>query len=128
MTYGAREIPRPGSFCKEDKKMENKRNELAAKMEIVGQIFEIDGMTELLLKFEKGMNSVKFNAVVIQISALLLKSNKALADKILAMAPDMDDQKVQEMEDGEYAQALRNAILTDVMGFFASSPRSDGRK
>ena len=108
--------------------MENKRNELAAKMEIVGQIFEIDGMTELLLKFEKGMNSVKFNAVVIQISALLLKSNKALADKILAMAPDMDDQKVQEMEDGEYAQALRNAILTDVMGFFASSPRSDGRK
>ena len=108
--------------------MENKRNELAAKMEIVGQIFEIDGMTELLLKFEKGMNSVKFNAVVIQISALLLKNNKKLADKILAMAPDMDDQKVQEMEDGEYAQALRNAILTDVMGFFASSPRTGGNQ
>lgn len=108
--------------------MMNDRNMLAEKMELVGQVLEIDGMVDLLLKFDKGMNTVKFNAVVIQISALLLKENKALADRILAMGPDMDDEKVQALEDAEYAAALRNAILVDVMGFFASSPRSDGKK
>lgn len=108
--------------------MINNRNDLADKMELVGQVFEIDGMTELLVKFDKGMNNVKFNAVVIQISALLLKKNKPLADKILAMSPDMDDEKVQAMDDAEYAQALRNAIIVDIMGFFASSPHSDGKK
>ena len=108
--------------------MENKRNKLAEKMEIVGQVFEIDGMTELLTKFEAGMPPVKFNAVVIQITALLLKENKQLADKILSTNEGMDMEKVQKLDDGEYAKQLRNAILTDIMGFFASSPRSDGKK
>lgn len=104
------------------------RNELAEKMELIGQIFEIDGMSELLGKYEKGMTPVKFNAVTIQISALLLKGNRMLADKILALADGMDDEKVQEMSDAEYASALRNAIITDILGFFASSPHSDGKK
>lgn len=108
--------------------MANDRNDLAEKMELVGQVFEIDGMTELLAKFEKGINTVKFNAIVIQISALLLKKNKKLADRILATADGMDEKKVQEMDDGEYAQALRNAIIVDIMGFFVSSPHSDGKK
>lgn len=108
--------------------MENKRTSLAEKMEVVGQVFEIDGMVDLLLKFDKSMNTVKFNAVVIQITALLLKENKKLADRILAMEPDMDDEKVQELEDGDYAAKLRTAILTDVIGFFGSSPRSGGQK
>ena len=72
--------------------MENKRADLAEKMEIIGQIFEIDGMSELLKKFEpevdekgerKPTNIVKFNAVVIQVSALLLKHNKPIADRII---------------------------------------------
>ena len=108
--------------------MENKRNDLAEKMEIIGQIFEIDGMSDLLGKFDKNMNSVKFSAVVIQVSGLLLKENKRVADKIIAMHRGTDDEEVQGLEDGEYASSLRDAIITDVMGFFASSPRSDGKK
>ena len=35
---------------------------------------------------------------------------------------------VRGMEDADYALALRNAIIADVMGFFASSQPSDGGK
>ena len=108
--------------------MENKRADLAEKMEIIGQVFEINGMSDLLNKFEKDMNSVKFSAVVIQVSGLLLKENKPVADKILAMSRGISDEEVQKMEDAEYATALRDAIVSDVMGFFASSQRSDGKK
>lgn len=107
--------------------MENKRTDLAEKMEIVGQVFEIDGMSELLSKFEKGMNTVKFSAVVIQVSGLLLKENKKVADRIIAMHMEIPEEAVQKLEDGEYATALRDAIITDVMGFFGSSQRSDGK-
>ena len=108
--------------------MENKRIDLAEKMEIIGQIFEIDGMSELLSKFDKNMNNVKFSAIVIQVSGLLLKNNKPVADKIIAMSREISDEEVQKLEDSEYATALRDAIITDVMGFFASSPRSGGKK
>ena len=107
--------------------MENKRTDLAEKMEIIGQIFEIDGMTELLVKFQYGMPQVKFNAVLIQVSSLLLKKRKDISDKIIAMHREISDEDVQAMDDGEYAQALKDTILTDVMGFFASSPHTDGK-
>ena len=108
--------------------MENKRTDLAEKIEVIGQIFEIDGMAELLAKFEKGMNNVKFSAVVIQVSGLLLKENKPVADKIICMHRRCTDEDVQKLEDGEYATALKDAILGDVMGFFAPSPPSGGAK
>ena len=104
------------------------RVDLAEKMEIIGQVFEIDGMADLLNKFQKDMNPVKFNAVTIQISGLLLKGNRELADKIIAMSKEKTVEEVQEMQDAEYAGALRDAIITDIMGFFASSPRTDGKK
>ena len=115
----------------------NSRADLAEKMEIIGRIFEIDGMTELLRKFEpeddgkgkkKPISTVRFNAVVIQISALLLKHDKDLSDKVIALSLEEPDEKIQELDDGEYATALRNAIIRDVMGFFASSQPSGGRK
>lgn len=106
----------------------NNRNELAEKMEIIGRIFEIDGMTELLNKYESGMTTVKFNAVTIQVSALLLRENKDLSDKIIAMSLDETEENIQEMDDATYATALRNAIIRDVMGFFASSQPSGGKK
>ena len=115
----------------------NTRADLADKMEIIGRIFEIDGMPELLRKFEpeedkdgkkKPISTVRFNAVVIQISALLLKHDKASADRIIAMSLEEPDEKIQALDDGEYAAALRNAIVRDVMGFFASSQPSGGRK
>lgn len=106
----------------------NNRADLAEKMEIIGRIFEIDGMTELLNKYQSGMSTVKFNAVTIQVSALLLKNNKDLSDRIIAMSLEEPDEKIQELDDGEYATALRNAIIRDVMGFFASSQPSGGRK
>ena len=108
--------------------MENKRNTLAEKMEVIGQVFEIDGMSDLLDKFDKRMNKVKFSAVIIQISGLLLKENKHLADKIISMSKGITEKEVHEMADNVYATALRDAIITDVMGFFASSPISDGQK
>ena len=115
----------------------NTRADLAEKMEVIGRIFEIDGMTELLRKFEpeedehgkkKPVSTVRFNAIVIQISALLLKHDKWAADRIIAMSLEEPDEKIQELDDGEYASALRNAIIRDVMGFFASSQPSGGRK
>jgi len=110
------------------KKTENGRNELAEKMEVIGQVFEIDGMSDLLSKYEAGMNMVKFNAVTIQVSALLLRENKALADRIIAMGREIGEEEVQALEDGAYAAALRDAIVRDVMGFFASSAPTAGQK
>ena len=116
---------------------QNSRVDLAEKMEIIGQIFEIDGMSDLLKKYDAGtdekgervpISMVKFNAVTIQVSALLLKTNKDLADKIIAMSLEEKDEEVQKMDDATYAQALRNAIIRDVMGFFASSRPSDGKQ
>lgn len=108
--------------------MENKRLTLADKMEIIGRIFEIDGMSGLLSKYEKDMNSVKFSAVTIQVSGLLLRKDKKLADQVVAMSKGISIEKVQEMADGEYATALRDAFITDVMGFFGSSQHSDGKQ
>ena len=64
-----------------DKRKNNDRKDLADKLEVIGEIFEIDGMAELLGKFDEKMNLVKFNAVTIQITSLLLKANKPLADR-----------------------------------------------
>jgi len=110
------------------KKEAKDRNQLAEKMEIIGQVFEIDGMSEMLNKYKAGMPTVQFNAVTIQVSGLLLKTNKELSDRIIAMSLDETDETVQGMDDAEYALALRNAIIRDVMGFFVSSPRSGGQK
>lgn len=106
----------------------NNRAELAERMELVGQVFEIDGMQELLTKFEKGMSMVKFNAITIQVSSLLLKENKVLADRIIAAGEGRTPEEVDAMDDGEYAATLKNVILRDVLGFFGSSPRTDGLK
>lgn len=107
--------------------MTNKRADLAEKLEVIGQVFEIDGMADLLGKFEKDMNPVKFSAVVIQVAGLLFKANKRLADRIIGMSRGISDKAVQELDDARYATALRDAIVTDVMGFFAQSPNSDGK-
>lgn len=104
------------------------RNELAEKLELIGGMFEIDGMSDLLEKLTPGMNPVKFSAVIIQVESLLMKNNKAAADGIVAMSKKIKIEEVEEMNDAEYASALKDAIITDVMGFFASSPRSGGKK
>lgn len=113
------------------------RNELAEKLELVGGMFEIDGMTELLRKFEpeedgkgnkKTISPVKFNAVVIQVESLLMKGNQAVADKIVAMNRQISLEEVAAMDDTDYANALKAAILKDVLGFFASSASTDGKK
>ena len=104
------------------------RNELAEKMEIIGQIFEIDGMSELLDKYEQGMKMIKFNAVTNQVGGLLIRQNKALADKVIALSRGISVEEVQQMDDAAFANALKEAIIRDIMGFFVSSPRSDGKK
>ena len=117
--------------------MANNRNELAEKLEIIGGIFEIDGMSELLKKFEtekdekgnaKPLGAVRFNAVVIQIESLLMKNNQHLADRIIMMKKGIDEEELNKLDDAEYANALKDTIITDVMGFFASSPRTAGKK
>ncbi len=104
------------------------RNELAGKLELIGRMFEIDGMSDLLGKFEAGMNNLKFSAVVIQVESLLMQKDQGVADKIIAMNRGIEEAEVEKLDDIEYANALRTAILTDVIGFFGSSPRSDGKK
>ena len=104
------------------------RNELAEKLEIIGNLFEIDGMDALVNKYEKGISLVKFNAITIQIEALLLKANKKIADELIAKNMGVSIEEVEKFDDAEYSTSLRNAIITDVMGFFASSQRMDGQK
>lgn len=111
-----------------DKAKTAERTNLAERMEIIGRVFEIDGMSELLDKYQTGMTSVKFNAVTIQVSALLLREDKELADRIIAMVLEESEEEIQKLTDAEYATALRNAIIKDVMGFFVSSPATGGGK
>lgn len=104
------------------------RNELAEKLEIIGGVFEIDGMSDLMGKYVAGMNTIQFNAVTVQVAGLLLKHNRTLADKIVSLHLGQTDKQTQQMGNTEYANSLRDAIITDVMGFFASSQSSDGQK
>lgn len=104
------------------------RNKLATQLELVGEMLEIDGMNELFEKFTPEITNVKFSAVVIQISALLLKNRQDTADKLISFARDVSMDDVQELDEGEYGKALKNAITKEVLGFFASSQRTDGKK
>lgn len=113
------------------------RNELAEKLELIGRMFEIDGMNELIAKFdgktdEKGKkvppNPVQINAIVIQIESLLVKDDPDLAGMIIGMSSGKTQEEIEEMDDGEYARLLKNAIMTDVIGFFGSSPSTAGRR
>ncbi len=104
------------------------RNELAEKLELIGSIFEIDGMDKLVNKFEKGISIIKYNAITIQIESLLLKKNPEVAEQLVAAHLDKTVDEIKELSDAEYAVSLRDAITTDVIGFFASSPHTDGQK
>ena len=104
------------------------RSNLAEKLEAIGSVLEIDGMTELLAKFDKDMGNVKFSAVVFQIAALLVQKNQKAADKIIGLNLGIDEKGVAALDDSSYADALKNAIVTDVMGFFASAPPTDDQK
>ena len=104
------------------------RESLAEKLELIGQVFEIDGVDELCGKIEEGIKTIKFNAVVIQISGKIIKANPKLADKLVAMRLEIEEKDVAKLEDKEFGDALKAAIIKDVFGFFASSPPSDGTK
>lgn len=113
------------------------RNELAEKLELIGRMFEIDGMNDLVMKFdgkkdEKGKkippNPVQVNAYVIQIESLLMKNDPELATMIIGMSCGKAPEEIEKMDDGEYARRLKNAIMTDVIGFFGSSPSSAGQR
>ncbi len=104
-----------------------RRTELADKLEVVGRVFEITGMAELLDKLEPGINNVRFNSIVIQIAAKLMKEDQQLAEQIIAMREELTEEQVQELDDGAFALALRNAIITDVMGFFGSLGHTGGK-
>ena len=54
--------------------------------------------------------------------------NDETKEKTAMRLNDLPEEAVQKMEDGDYASALRDAIVTDVMGFFGSSPRTDGKQ
>ena len=104
------------------------RENLAEKLELIGSVFEIEGLTGKLEKLHQGMDSVAFNAVVIQVAGLLLKENPEAADKLVRMSLDISEKDVEKMDEGTYATALKGALIKDVLGFFGSSPRSDGKK
>jgi len=108
--------------------MENKRENLAEQLEMIGELFEIEDLVPLFVKFDKEMSVVRFNAVVIQISGVLLAKNRALADKLVAFRRGVTLDEVAEMSDAEYSIALRDAITKDAIGFFGSSQPSAGEK
>lgn len=114
-----------------------RRSDLAEKLEVIGQLFEIKGMRELLAKFdpevdEKGkkkpIDPVKFSAIVIQVAGLMLRENQYACDKILCMSMGVTQEEVDKLDDAEYSNALKGAIVKDVIGFFGSSPSTAGQK
>lgn len=104
------------------------RTELAEKLELVGEMLEIEGMNELFEKFQKGITTVQYNAIVIQIGARLMKEKPITADKLISMNTGNTLDEIDKLEDGEYGKALRNAITAEVIGFFASSGTSGNKK
>ena len=108
--------------------MAKQRNGLADKLEIVGRLFEIDGMADIFDKFTKSKSVIQFNAVVIQISGLLMKEAPDIADKLISANRGISPEEVDNLEDGEYSLALKDAITGDVLGFFASYPHTGGKK
>jgi hypothetical protein len=108
--------------------MENKRENLAEQLEMIGELFEIEDLVPLFVKFDENMSVVRFNAVVIQISGVLLAKNRGLADKLVAFRRGVTLDEVAEMSDADYGLALRDAITMDAIGFFVSSQPSAGKK
>lgn len=98
--------------------MENKRMDLADKLEIVGRFLEIKGVNDLLFKIDKNLDISQFNGVTIQLMSIGLKKDKKLMDKLVQMKSEKTEAEVNEMPDSEYTQQLRMAILQEVLGFF----------
>ena len=108
--------------------MENNRKDLAEQLEIIGEMLEIDGVSDLLAKFRPGMNTLHINAITLQICSLLLSKRKATADKLVAMHKGCTIEEANEMDDAAFSIALRDAVLGDALCFFGSSPATGGRK
>lgn len=95
------------------------RADIADQLELIGDVMEIEEIVDVLGKFEKGDGIYKVNARVMKIEGILLRNNKTAADKLVAMANDKSIDEVDAMNDKDYTKALRDAILTEVLGFFA---------
>ena len=105
------------------------RNELADKLGLVGEMLEIEGMSDLFDKFNtKGLTMIQMNAIIIQIGSLTMKKNPDAADKLIAMNRKIPVEDVEKIDDGEYGKALRKAISEEVLGFLGSSPRTENKK
>lgn len=108
--------------------MENNRENLAEKLEIIGEMLEIDGVSDLLARFKPGMNTLQINAITLQICAILLKNRSGVADKLIIGHCGCTVEEAEEMDDAAYSIALRDAVLGDALCFFGSSPAMGGRK
>ena len=98
--------------------MENKRENLAEQLEMIGELFEIEQITPLLMRYKNGMSGQQFNALTLQVCSVVMKQNKGLCDRLIAKNKNIDLDAVQELDDAEYSLAMREAITKDVLGFF----------
>lgn len=96
----------------------NERTGLAEKLELIGSLFEIDGVEEQLGKLKAGMSIFAINAITTRVESILLKADKELADRLVAAYRQIDLEQVNEYSDKDYTITLREAILTEVIGFF----------
>lgn len=112
--------------------MENKRKDLAEALELVGGVFDIDGMAELAAKAEKAAKEQASQARILAISykmeALLMQKDPGLADRLVAWHMGKSVEEAAQLEDAEYGRQLRDTVVADVCGFFGLSPRTDGTK
>lgn len=95
------------------------RADLAETLEIVGEMFEDERIPALLAKIKSGQTVMQFNAIIVQISAAMLKHKKTTADKLIAAHKKISIEDVEKIPDKEYAKELKDAITVDVLGFFA---------
>lgn len=101
--------------------MENNRKELAGQLDIIGRLLSIDGMGELLNQLDSKAGIVKVNGIVIQIVSKGINADKDVMDKLAALHLGKTVDEVNELNDRDYSNALRGAVMQDVLGFFGSS-------
>lgn len=104
------------------------RQDLAEKLEVIGSVFLIDGMDELIDMIGPGASNIKINSIIVRIEAKLMKADKTLADKLISICRGISIEEVEQMDDADYSVAMKQVIEKDVFGFFASSRTLAGKK
>lgn len=94
------------------------RERLPKQLEVISKILQNENVTDLIGTFKPGMNTAQMNAIIIGILAEMIKANKEEMDALAELHSGKSREEVEKLTDKEYATILREAIVSEVLGFF----------